>query len=437
MKNIMEKVLDSVSKQNAEADLMFSSSKSLKMSSQKGAISTYNVSGTEILGIRLIKDGRVGLSYTESMDDESLKLLVKQAVQNAEISAPKNNEKILNLTGSLTDELSIPEQEVDLAFKTAKAIELETEVKKLDHRITAVPYNSYSENDYLSYYLSSKGRFTKYVDKSYTIVTTAVMDDQGRKSSYDDYQTAHVFKDLNFKKVIDTVYFHAKNLLTETSLPTGKYPVRFTEDCMHQLYTCFSNFYSAKSSMEKMNPWADQLGQVVMSKDLTIVDHPLFERSFRMSRFDSEGIDRAPLTLIQDGVLNSFYHNSVTADFFKTKTTGHGARSASSPLGVAGTDLIITGKNAKPMPDKYLEVIQLDGLYSGANRVTGTFSVAIKGYIWERGERKGTFGNITLSGNWMDLLKNAEVVGTELIASTDESFFTVPLMFHDMSVAGT
>lgn len=90
-----------------------------------------------------------------------------------------------------------------------------------------------------------------------------------------------------------------------------------------------------------------------------------------------------------------------------------------------------------PMPPKYLEVIQMDGLYSGANRVTGNFSVAVKGHVWENGKRVMTFGNITLSGNLIELLKNVEVVGENLMSSTDESFFSVPLMFHGLSIAGS
>lgn len=433
----MEKVINQVTDQKAESDLMFSSSKSLKMSAQKGAISTYNVSSSQILGIRVIKDGRVGLSYTESLDDESLKLMVKQALQNAETTEPNFDQTILKLTGSLNDELTVAEEEVSIAEKTQCALDLEEKVRKLDSRVTSVPYNSYSEQDYLSYFLSSRGRFTTYKDKSYSITTSAVMDELGKKSSYYDFHTAHAFRDLKVQKVIDTAYFHAKNLLGEKTLPTGKYHVRFTEDSLKSLIDCFSNFFSAKSAMDQMNPWAELLGQEVMSKDITIIDHPHYERSFRTSLFDSEGVERTPLTLIENGMLKSLYHNSVTAHHFKTHTTGHAARSAASPLGVYGTDLLISGKNVRPVPEKYLQVIQMDGLYSGANRVTGAFSVAIKGYIWERGENVGTFGNITLSGNLMDLFKNVEVVGQEMEASTDESFFSVPLMFHGVSVAGT
>lgn len=78
----------------------------------------------------------------------------------------------------------------------------------------------------------------------------------------------------------------------------------------------------------------------------------------------------------------------------------------------------------------------MDGLYSGANRVTGNFSVGVKGYVYENGERVSTFGNITLSGNLIELLGRAMITGTKLESSTSRSFFSVPLMFDGVSIAG-
>lgn len=435
MKNMMEKVMNQITDQKAQGDLMFSHSSSLKMSAQKNEIATYNVTSSQILGVRVIKDGKVGLSYTEALDDESLSMMVMQALQNAAVTDPNPNENIMELSGEVSDEFVVSEEEVDISLKTQRALELESKIKLLDSRVTSVPYNGYSEQDYTSYYLSSKGRFTTYRDKSFSITSSAVME-EGRKSSFYDFHTSHTFKGLKFDKVIETSLFHARNLLQEKSLPTGKYSIRFTEDSLQSIFNCFSNFYSAKASIDQMNPWAHKLGENVISKDLTIVDHPLYERSFRTSKFDSEGVLRKPLTLIENGELKSFYHNSVTANYFKTQTTGHAARGPSAPMGVFGTDLLIQGKNVRPLPDKYLEVIQLAGLHSGANRVTGTFSLAVKGYLWERGERVATIGNVTISGNLMEFLNNVEVVGSELLSSTDESFFSVPLIFHGVSVAG-
>lgn len=437
MKNIMEQVMNQVTDHKADADLILSTSKSLKMSAQNGSVSEYKVSSSQMLGIRVIKNGAVGISYTEALDADSLKYMVKQAIQNAESNEANPNEKILELTGSVSDEMTYAENETDISLKTQKALELESIVKASDSRVVAVPYNSYNENEYQSFSLTSKGRATTYSDKSYSITSSALLDDKGKKALYYDYNIAHTFNELQWNKVIETSLLHARNILEAKTLPTGKYAVRFTTDSLKSLMECFSNFYSAKSAMDKVNPWANKLGEQVISADLSIEDQPLYAQAFRVSKFDSEGVVRKPLALITNGKLNSFLHNSVTANYFKTETTGHGSRGAASSLNVSGTHFIVHGKNKKPLPAKYMEVIQMDGLGSGANRVTGDFSVAVKGYLWENGQKIMTFGNITMSGNLIEMLKNVEVVGTELEASTDSSFFSVPLMFNDLSIAGT
>mgnify|MGYP003574900302 CR=1 FL=1 len=436
MSKIMESVMENLKKHGAEGDLILSNSKSLKVSVHNGAINEYKVTGSQMMGIRVIKDDRVGISYTESLDPESLNLLVKQALDNAQIAEPNTLEKILKLSGEISDVAHYDEAPVEMSAKTQLALDLEAKMKALDSRITAVPYNGYSEGETHSTYLTSHGRKTVWGDKSFSITTSALMDDKGKKADFYDYQATHYFKDLNPKKIIDTAFFHAKNILEEKAIPTGRYQVRYTEDMLESLMGCFSNFYSAKAAIDKVNPWATKLGETVMSKDITLIDHPTYEGAFRRSIFDDEGLERKPLNLIEDGVLKSFLHNSVTAKHFKTESTAHAARGATSSLGVSGTHFLLKGKNPKSMPNKYLEVIQIDGLHSGANRVTGDFSFGVKGYIWENGERKGTFGNVTLSGNIIELFKNVEVVGSELKASTDHSFFTVPLVFNNQSIAG-
>lgn len=437
MKKLMENVINKITDHKAEADLIYSGSKSLKLSSQKGALSEYKVSSSQILGVRVIKDSKVGIAYTEALDNESLDFMIKEALANAEMSEPNPHEKILEQSGEISDVVNYKQESISIDTKTKLAIEMETLVKVADKRVVAVPYNSFSENEVEQYYLSSRGRSTYFKDQSFSITSSALMEENGKKSSYYDFQSTHLFSDLTPEKVRKTALSFATDFLKEESIPTGRYPIKFTEDCLKEMIGCFSNFFSAKAAIDKVNPWSQKVGEMVASPDLTFTDEPLYSKSYRISKFDSEGVERRSLSLIKDGVLHSFYQNSVTANKLSTKTTGHASRGAGSSIGVSGTDLVITGKNIKAMPTRYLEIVQLDGLYSGANRVNGNFSAGVKGYLWENGEKKVIFGNITLSGNMMDLLKNVEVTGSDLKASTDLSFFSQPLIFHDLSIAGS
>lgn len=436
MKKLMENILNQVTDLNAEADLILSTSKSLKLSAQGEALSEYKVSSSQILGVRLIKDYKVGISYTESLDKESLALMVNQALENAETNEANPSEKILDLSGDINDVITYEEREVDIAEKTKQVIKLETEVKKRDSRVEAVPYNGYSENEFISHYMSSRGRYGIYQDQSYQVWTSALLGEAGKKSMYYDLSLAHRFQDLDWEYVIKSSLYHAQEMLKEKTIATGKYQVRFTEDSFKDLMDVFSSIYSAKAAMDQVNPWANKLGEIVTSSDLTIEDHPLFQKAFRISKFDSEGVERRPLKLVKEGVLQTFYHNSITANSLKASNTGHASRGPQSSLNVSGTVLLITGENARPTPPKYLEIIQIDGLHAGTNSITGDFSLPVKGYVWEGGEKKMAFGGVTLNGNFFNMLKNVEVLGSKLLASTDRSFFSVPLIFNDLSIAG-
>lgn len=437
MKTIMERVISELTDNKAEGDLILTTSKSLKMSVQNYLLSEYKVSSTQILGVRVIKDQKVGISYTESLDEDSLKTMIRQALENAETADENIYEQIQSLSGEVMD-VQIPVQEdVKTEDKIKNVLELEAHPKRLDKRVQAVPYNGYSEHDVESHYLSSKGRYGLYTDQAYSIWSSVLLSEGDKKATYYDFHQAHRFGDLNWKKVVENSVSFAQQILQEQTIPTGQYQVMLTTDALSNLLGVFSRVFSAKATKDKVNPWGEKLGSVVASADITIEDHPLFPKTFRVSKFDDEGVERRPLKLVENGELRSFYHNSVTAHYFKTQTTGHGSRSATGTLGVDGTTLVITGKNAKPKPTRYLEIIQLDGLHAGTNAITGDFSLPVKGFVWENGEKVKTFGNVTLGGNFYEMLKNVEVGGEELIASTGQSFFSVPLIFNSLSIAGS
>jgi PmbA protein len=437
MKKIMEQVLNKLTDLKAEGDLLLDTSKSLKMSVHNQELSEYKVSSSQVLGLRLIKDDKVGIAYTESLDEESLDLMLKQAFENASTNSSKPEEKILEHSGELIDVATYSEAPVDLRHKTEQVLALEKEMKVRDARVKVLPYNGYVENEFQSYFASSRGRYTQYRDQSYQIWTSALMEENDKKSTYHHFDLSHKFQDLNWKHITDVSLEHASAILREKNIPSGKYEVRFSQDLLSSLLGIFSGLFSAKAALDKVNPWAEKIGSQVMSSDLTITDVPDFERAFRKSLFDSEGVSRKALTLVQDGKLETFYHNSITATRMGVKTTAHASRGPQSSMVISGTIMIIQGKNPKAMPDKYLEVFQLDGLHAGTNSITGDFSLGVKGYVWEKGEKKECFGGVTLSGNFFEMLKNLDVVGTELLVSTDRNFFSSPMVFHDLFIAGS
>ena len=66
-----------------ECDVILNKGESLSLSAQDGDIDKYKVSGSQVVGVRVIKDSKIGLSYSESFDDDALKFCAQSAVENA------------------------------------------------------------------------------------------------------------------------------------------------------------------------------------------------------------------------------------------------------------------------------------------------------------------------------------------------------------------
>ncbi len=126
--------------------------------------------------------------------------------------------------------------------------------------------------------------------------------------------------------------------------------------------------------MKGINPWRDLLGQQVASSLLTISDKAIVEGGFAIKSFDSEGFAARDTILIGEGKLQNMLHNSHTASFFDIENTANGSRSAKGGLGVSPRHTIIaagTSSDAEVTAGEYLELIELQGVHSGADAVSG------------------------------------------------------------------
>ncbi len=435
MRELLEKTLEEVRKENASGDIIFQSSKSLKLSAFGKELTEYKVSGSQLLGLRIIKDNKVGLAYTESLDNDSLKYLVKTALQNAQASSENEYEFVDLNEGEVHDEELSHDEDVDVETKIKKVTSLLEDFKKQDSRVESLPYNGYVENENFNMYLNTHNRFTTRKDQFFQTWAMPLLLDNGKKSTYYDYSVATSYQGLDWDKLKDGTLAVAGAMLKSTHLKTSKYHVEFSPNCLNSYFQKFSSLFSAKAVVNKMNAWEKSLGKQVMHESLTLVDDSFFKDAFSHYRCDSEGNDHKKVSLIEDGVLKTFLHNSSTAKQLGHDNTNHALRGPGSSLGVGRTNFIITGKETHHFNEPYVEIIQLDGLFSGANEVTGDFSCGAKGFLHKDGE-KIPFADATLSGNFFDMLKNLSVRDLKLQADTGMSLFTPKLIFHELSIAG-
>jgi len=438
MKNIKENIYKITKENNIKAfDVIVDKGNNFNLSVDDGKLKKYEVSGSEIVGIRVIKDSRVGISYSEATDYDSLEFMTKQALSNSVVAKLDAHQKISvkhdkPVIGN-NDLTYIPDS-TDADAKIELALKLESGLKEKDPS-TKSPYNGFFESDAESIVFNSEGTECMQKNKIFACYTYALLDRDGEKSDHFQGSYSRTFKGLDLNSCIENSYNHAELLLKGKPISTGKYDIIFSIDQLCDLFGVFSRVFSAKAAIEKINPWKDKLNEPVAHDSLTLIDSPRYNGAMSYSTFDSEGALNNDLTLIEKGVLKNFYHNTSTSNYYKTKNNARAARSAKSNLSVSGNNLIIAKGTENVRKSKYVELIQLKGLHSGADAISGDFSFGASGYLYDGETLIQPVKGITISGNFYKMIKELQL-GNNLQSDWKKCFFAPDIRFFDLSIAG-
>lgn len=228
----------------------------------------------------------------------------------------------------------------------------------------------------------------------------------------------------------------------------GKMKVLFMPDSMLTLTWRVLSGASSKSVYEKVSPIAEKIGGKIFNEKITISDDPLNDGYPNARSFDDEGVACKSLTLVENGVLKSFYYDLDYGNKLKAKSTGHGYRTVT---GFGTTDAItqkpgpaLTHLHIKPGNKSFPELVRsMDrgiilegamGAHSG-NISNGDYSVGVNpGLYVENGEIMGRLKDAMVAGNVYETLKHVIDIGDTLYPSFMESW--VPAILCDnVSVA--
>lgn len=442
IKSTVDKVLDMARKNGAEADCLFDKSSLLSLKAEDSELSEYKVSGSQVVGIRIVKDNKVGTSYSEALDEDSLKFMVEQAFENARFSKDDPHQNISVTRKEAIDGTTKSIHQTDttlLEDKIKFTLDLEENIKSKSSHVKSAPYNNLSEVEHTRLYANTNGTLCKQTERTFSCYTSALIEKDSKQSMHYHSSLARNFNDLDMDSVVDESYKHAWGLLEGTPLKTGKYKIIFTTDMLQSFITNFSSLFSAKGAMNGVNPWKDKQEHQVGHPGLTIMDGPTYEKAFSYCPFDDEGTLTNQATLIEKGMLKSFYHNTATADYFGVENTGHASKSPKGTLGVNGTNMIVSigdaeEKNLKS--EEYLEIIAIQGLGSGSDIVSGDFSFGASGYLKRGDEIIQAVKGITVSGNFFKVLNEISGIGNQAHTSSGRTFFAPTIVFEGMNIGG-
>lgn len=386
----------------------------------KQEIDHYSINEDSGLSFRGVYDGKIGYSYTEKLDESAVDMLLESAKQNAEI-IDKKEEEIFSGSDNYK-EMKLYHDELNQISSEDK-IDLVKSMEKYafdcDERVEAVNYCLYSDMEFSQEISNSKGLELSFENNiAYLFLSVVAREDKEVRSA-GKFQITQDFAELDPEDIAKRAVKEATSLFGASSLKSGSYPVILRRDIALDILSTFSSTLSAENVQKGLSLFEGKLGKKVGSDDLNLIDDPFLAGGFNSTPFDGEGVATEKKHVIKDGKLTTFLHNLKTARRAGVKTTGNAYRgSHKSSVGIAPTNMYIKPGDSSydqlvESIDQGVVIIEVQGLHSGANAVSGDFSLGASGYYIKDGKIERPVEQITISGNFLDLLKDVVMIGDD------------------------
>jgi PmbA protein len=223
--------------------------------------------------------------------------------------------------------------------------------------------------------------------------------------------------------------------LNPQKMTTGKATVIYDPRISRGLLGHLSGAINGASIARKTSFLKSKMGQQIFPKTIQVTDDPTRPRGLGSRPFDGEGVQGAPLAVIKDGVLMTWFLDSATGRELDLTTNGRAARGGGGTSPSSSNLTLLPGESS---PADLIAGIEY-GLYlteligHGANIVTGDYSRGAAGYLIEKGALTHPVSEITIAGNLNEMF-------SRMVAANDLEYkfaTNAPtIMIEGMTIAG-
>jgi PmbA protein len=195
-------------------------------------------------------------------------------------------------------------------------------------------------------------------------------------------------------------------------LPAGRMKVLFLPEAIYALVWRLKEGTNGKNVYEQVSPLRTKLGEPAFSEKLTVIDETLDDTRPGARAFDDEASPTSNLTIVEKGILRSFYCDLHYAARLGAAPTGHGYKTdvTTKPAPELEHLVIRPGQRSFPdllkLMDRGVIVAGVMGAHSG-NILNGDYSIGLSpGLVVEHGEIVGQVKDSMVAGNVYETLKN-------------------------------
>jgi PmbA protein len=417
-------------------------SRRTEVTAHRGEVEGLTFAESRGVGVRLIVDGRLGYSYAADPTQDEVRLAVSQARENAGF-ATEDDDQVLPpaVRAEPLVWLFRPAQaEMTTERKVDIAIELERIATTRDPRVTKVDHTTCADALSRVAIASTTGLSVEYARTDCWVMVEALAEDGDETQSGWSFRVGRDLDEVPWAEVPVEAVERATRLLGATKPPSARVPVVFDRFAGSSFLGVLAGALSAEAVQKGRSLFANLVGQQVGSELFTLVDDGRHPDGPAAAPFDDEGVPTGRTELFSNGTLNGFLHNSYTAHRGRTSSTGNAQRGGYKSVPGVGT----TNFYVDPGTTSVGEILgtaeggvlvqDVSGVHSGANPISGEFSVGATGLRIDGGALGEPLREMTIASTIPEMLKAVSAVGDDLRFFTSVGVPTI--LIAEMTVAG-
>ena len=405
------------------------------LSSVSNSIEIFNLnvenlsfSDTRGLGFRVFKNGRIGYAYTSNLEELEIEKCIEKAVANSTVTSKENynylpQESEFKYKKNLVDRKYLFSEkfiEYSIEDKIRLAKHLEIITKKRDKRVKGINNLIYEDNLAEVAIINSAGFCDSYKTSSAFIYESVVSRDGDDNSTGDYFGYERDPEKLDIELISENAVNRSLVMLGAKKIKSQVINVLLDPFVAAQFLGVIAGILTADAVQKGKSLFKGRIGDKIFNKDFNIIDDGTLKEGLSSKPFDGEGVPKGRTIIFEKGVLRTYLYNTFTARKDNTLSTGNAVRSSYKSPPETGISNFYIEPSTLSFDDLIREmdrgfyVMDIIGLHSGVNPVSGHISVGAKGLWIENGIISFPLKEVTIATDILSFCKNLEKVGSDL-----------------------
>ncbi len=429
---MVEKVLEKTSGRVDSAEVHLTETHAVEVTFESGAIKSAERKTVYGLGLRVIRNGRIGFSSTT---DPSR---IDELIERARSASAFGKEAGFDFPGKAVPAVV---ETCDPAVADCAPGTLAAEGRRTVDMLRSACPKGLANITFSA------------VEKRVRIANTSGLDASYRSTEFDHSVVLNIVDGDSILWIEDGGRYGALDIHTEAYVESIRRQYRDAEKKAPKISGCLPVIFTAKempnvieavklgvngmSRIKGDSPLIGREGEPVLG-NVTLVDDPFIPNAPGSRPFDAEGVVSRRNILLDRGVFSGLLHDLHTGSAAGGETTGNAGRGALTPPSVSSSNLVMsTGESSlEDMISGCREGILLYGVVGGgqSNLIAGDFSVSVMmGFLVHGGEIAGRLVDTMISGNVYEAF--GDMVASGSVTKPVGQLFVPDTMFAGLTVS--